>query len=329
MKAQIFEAPGKPLELREIPTPEPNELQVLIKVSACGICRTDLHIIHGELDHPKLPLVMGHQIVGKVQKKGAQVSGVNVGDRVGVPWLGGSCGKCRYCKEGKENLCDKATYTGYSVDGGFAEYAVANSHYTFPIPRSYPDLHAAPLLCPGLIGYRALRMTNGASKIGFFGFGASAHILIQVVKYKGGEVYAFTKPGDIQGQEFAKKLGAVWAGDSSETPPATLDAAIVFAPVGALIPQALRSVKKGGIVVSAGIHMSDIPSFPYADLWQERQIRSVANLTRKDGEEFLKIAPTIPIQIEVNPYSLENVNEALADLENGRFNGAAVIVVES
>jgi len=329
MKAEIFERVGKPLELRDIPIPTPRPDQVLIKVSVCGICRTDLHIFDGELKNPKLPLVMGHQIVGKVVKIGNQVSGIAIGDRVGVPWLGGSCGSCSYCKEGKENLCDQAIYTGYSVDGGFAEYTVANANYIFPIPPSYPDLDAAPLLCAGLIGFRALNMTNGGKKIGFFGFGSAASILIQVVRYRGGEVYAFTRPGDHEGQEFARKMGAVWAGGSDEKPKVMLDAAIIFATVGALIPQALRTVKKGGVVVSAEIHMSDIPSFPYADLWEERQIRSVANLTRRDGEEFLKIAPEIPIKTEVTPYPLENVNQALRDLKNGSLKGAAVIVVES
>ena len=328
MKAQIFTEPNKPLELKEIPTPTPGEKQVLIEVSACGICRTDLHILEGDLKNPKTPLVMGHQIVGNVVELGPNVSGIKVGDRVGVPWLGGSCGTCCYCQAGKENLCDQALYTGYSLDGGFAEYALANSHYTFPIPKSYPDIQAAPLLCPGLIGYRALRMTNGAEKIGFFGFGASAHILIQVVNEKNGEVYAFTKKGDTAGQEFAKKLGAIWASNCDELPPTPLDAAIIFAPDGSLVPQALRSVKKGGLVICAGIHMSDIPSFPYSYLWQERQIRSVANLTRKDGEEFLKLAPGIPITIEVTTYPLEKVNEALDDLKNGRFHGAAVIEVK-
>ncbi len=328
MKAQIFAKSGQPLALRDIPQPEPNEHQVLIKVAVCGLCRTDLHIIHGELSHPKLPLVMGHQIVGRVEKKGAKVVDIDVGDRVGVPWLWGCCGRCQYCQEGKENLCDQALYTGYSVDGGFAEYTVANSHYIFPIPHFYSDLHAAPLLCAGLIGFRALRMIEGAKRIGFFGFGASAHLLIQLVTHRGGEVYVFTKPGDSVGQEYAKQLGATWASGSNERPPIMLDAAIIFAPVGALVPQALRVVKKGGIVVTAGIHMSDIPSFPYADLWGERQLRSVANLTTRDGAEFLKIAPTIPIHTEVNPYPLERVNEALSDLEEGRFNGAAVIVVE-
>ncbi len=329
MKAEMFERVGKPLELRDIPIPEPSSDQVLIKVAVCGICRTDLHIFDGELNNPKLPLVMGHQIIGKVVKIGNQVSGIAIGDRVGVPWLGGSCGNCSYCKEGKENLCDQAIYTGYSVDGGFAEYTVANSHYIFPIPTSYTDLDAAPLLCAGLIGFRALNMTDGAKKIGFFGFGSAASILIQVVCYRGGEVYAFTRPGDHEKQELARKMGAIWAGGSDEMPKVMLDAAIIFATVGALIPKALRTVKKGGVVVSAEIHMSYIPSFPYADLWEERQIRSVANLTRRDGEEFLKIAPQIPIKTQVTAYPLEKVNQALRDLKNGSLKGAAVIVVES
>ena len=303
MKAMVLTEVGKPLQLQDIPKPKPTPCQVLIKVIACGICRTDLHIMSGELAAPKLPLVPGHQIVGIVESIGSKVTAFKTGDRVGVPWLGGSCGICEYCKNGKENLCGSAVYTGYQVDGGFAEYCVANAKFTFSIPKPYSDLEAAPLLCAGLIGYRALKMTKGAKRIGFFGFGASAHILIQIVREKGGEVYAFTRVGDIKTQEFAKHLGAVWAGSSEERPPSNLDAAIIFAPAGELVPKALECVKKGGIVVCAGIHMSDIPSFPYSLLWNEKILRSVANLTRKDGEDFLSFAPNIPVKTDVHPLS--------------------------
>lgn len=327
MRAMVLSEVKKPLQLKQLPTPKPNKEQVLIRVSVCGMCRTDLHVVDGELPHPKLPLIPGHQIVGTVEEVGKKVEGVKVGDRVGVPWLGGSCGRCDYCLNDQENLCNKAIYTGYQIDGGFAEYCVANAHFTFPIPNIYPDLQAAPLLCAGLIGYRALRMTENAKKVGFYGFGASAHILVQVVRHQGGEVYAFTKPGNIESQKFAKKLGAVWAGDSLSLPPSSLDAAIIFAPVGELLPQALKAVKKAGIVVCAGIYMSDIPSFSYDLLWNEKIVRSVANLTRKDGEEFLALAPTIPVKTEVHSYPLEKVNEALEDLRQGRFSGAGVITI--
>ena len=329
MRAMILTEVKKPLELKEVPIPKPGPEQVLIKVNACGVCRTDLHVVDGELTSPKLPLIPGHQIVGHVESVGEKVTSVKVGERIGVPWLGGSCRACDYCKSGHENLCDLAVYTGYQVDGGFAEYVVANARFTFPIPHAYADEQAAPLLCAGLIGYRALRMTNSAKRIAFYGFGASAHILVQVVNHKGGEVFAFTKTGDIEGQEFAKKLGASWAGSIDEEPPFPLDAAIIFAPSGPLVPLALKVVKKGGIVVCAGIHMSDIPSFPYKLLWEERVIRSVANLTRKDGEEFLALAPTIPVETTVNLYQLEQTNQALDDLRHGRFSGAAVIHLKS
>ncbi|MCH9609979.1 MAG: putative alcohol dehydrogenase AdhA [Chlamydiales bacterium] len=321
MKAQIFESPNKPLYIKNIETPEPGDGQLVIKVMVCGICRTDLHIFRGELREPKLPLVLGHQIVGRVERRGSKVSTFSVGDRVGVPWLAGSCQECDYCLSGRENLCRRARFTGYTVDGGFAEYCVADASYCFALPKSYSDEMAAPLLCPGLIGYRALGMCEGAKKIGFFGFGISARILIQLAD----EVFAFTRPGDVQGQEEAKRMGAVWAGDSTELPPCELDAAIVFASVGELVPQALRSLKPGGVVVTAGIHMSDIPSFPYSELWEERQIRSVANLTRKDGEEFLKLAKSNPIEIETSLYPLEKANEALLDFEAGRCKGAAIL----
>ncbi|MFN0065516.1 MAG: zinc-dependent alcohol dehydrogenase family protein [Chlamydiales bacterium] len=328
MRAQVFCGVGIPLEMQDIPKPSPAPHQVLIKVSACGVCRTDLHIIYGELPEPKLPLILGHQIVGIVEQVGKERQGVKAGDRVGVPWLGGSCGRCAYCQAGNENLCNSAVYTGYQVDGGFAEYTVANTRYIFPIPKSYSDQEAPPLLCAGLVGFRALKMTGHAKQIGFYGFGASAHILIQVVKEKKGEVYAFTKKGDIAGQEAAKEMGAIWAGSSTEMPPKPLDAAIIFASAGELLPLALQAVKKGGIVVTAAIHMSDIPSFPYQLMWGERIIRSVANLTRKDGEEFLTLAPRIPIKTDTTVYPLENVNEALSDLEQGNINGSAVILIE-
>ena len=327
MRAIVLKTPGRPLEEVELPDPKPEAGQILIRIQACGICRTDLHIIDGELTEPKLPLVLGHQIVGTVIEIGSNVSRFSPGDRVGVPWLGWSCGKCEFCKTGRENLCDQARYTGYQIDGGFAEKCVADERFCFPIPASYPDLQAAPLLCAGLIGYRALRMTGDARRLGFYGFGASAHILIQVARYQGREVYAFTRQGDDAGQEFARKLGAIWTGESEKTPPELLDACIIFAPIGDLVPIALKATAKGGSVICAGIHMSDIPAFPYSILWGERVLRSVANLTRKDGEEFMSLAPKIPVKTEVNTYSLAKVNEALDDLRHGRFRGAAVIVI--
>jgi propanol-preferring alcohol dehydrogenase len=317
-----------PLVLEQVARPEPGELQLLIRVRVCGVCRTDLHVLDGDLKEPRLPLIPGHQIVGVVEKTGAAATGFSVGERVGVPWLGGSCGSCEFCSRGEENLCDRATYTGYQINGGFAEYCVADHRFCFPIPTGYPDLQAAPLLCAGLIGYRSLRMTGDAARLGFYGFGAAAHILIQLARYQQRRVYAFTRDGDTRSQAFARKLGAVWAGGSAELPPEPLDAAIIFAPVGGLVPAALRAVRKGGVVVCAGIHMSDIPSFPYALLWGERSVRSVANLTRGDGEAFMELAPRVPVQTEVNPYPLEQANQALDDLRRGRFDGAAVIVVD-
>ena len=328
MRAMLLDAPKSPLRLGELPIPKPNRGQLLIRVRACGICRTDLHIVDGELTHPKLPLVLGHQIVGTVAEIGNQSeSRFNIGDRVGVPWLGHTCQHCRYCLSGKENLCDTVQFTGYDLNGGYAEYAVADDRFCFPIPEAYPDLQAAPLLCAGLIGYRSYKMTGDAQKIGFYGFGAAAHILIQVACYQGKEVYAFTRAGDDRGQEFARSLGAVWAGSSQESPPEPLDAAIIFAPVGSLIPTALRAVAKGGTVVCAGIHMSQIPAFPYSILWSERVLRSVANLTRQDGVEFLSLAPQIPIKTEVEVFPLDKANEALAALREGRINGSAVLAI--
>lgn len=328
MRAMILEAPGQPLKVAELPMPTAAPEQVLLKVHACGICRTDLHIVDGELTQPKLPLIPGHQIVGTVVSVGSQVKAFKAGDRVGVPWLGYTCNHCRYCLTGRENLCDNAQFTGYQIDGGYAEYTVADERFCFPIPQGYPDLQAAPLLCAGLIGYRSYRMTGDAKRLGFYGFGAAAHILIQLARSQGRQVFAFTRSGDIKGQQFARKLGAVWAGGSEELPPEPLDAAIIFAPVGKLVPAALQAVAKGGVVVCAGIHMSDIPSFPYAILWEERVLRSVANLTRQDGEEFLELAPKVPIQTRVNIFPLIEANEALDALKRGKIEGAAVLVIE-
>ncbi|GET42873.1 zinc-dependent alcohol dehydrogenase family protein [Microseira wollei] len=329
MLAMLLDAPNKPLRVADLPIPTANPHQVLLRVHACGVCRTDLHILDGELTHPKLPLIPGHQIVGTVVATGDRVAKFKLGDRVGVPWLGHTCNHCRYCQTGRENLCDNAEFTGYQIDGGYAEYTVADEQFCFPITPDYQDLQAAPLLCAGLIGYRSYRMTGDAERLGFYGFGAAAHILIQVAKYEGRQVYAFTRDGDIEGQEFAKKLGAVWAGGSEELPPEPLDAAIIFASVGKLVPAALKAVAKGGVVVCAGIHMSDIPSFPYEILWSERVLRSVANLTRKDGEEFLELAPKVPIRTEVEAFPLTAANEALTALRSGKIQGAAVLVVDS
>jgi len=328
MRAMVLEQLGEPLRETELPVPTPNPEQVLIRVHACAVCRTDLHIVDGELPQPKLPLVPGHQIVGIVEALGDRVQQFRVGDHVGVPWLGYTCNHCRYCLTGRENLCDTPQFTGYQIDGGYAEYTVADERFCFPIPEGYPDLQAAPLLCAGLIGYRSYSMTGDAQRLGFYGFGAAAHILVQLAHYQGRQVYAFTRAGDIKGQQFALDLGAVWAGGSDELPPEPLDAAIIFAPIGSLVPAALRAVAKGGVVVCAGIHMSDIPSFPYEILWEERVLRSVANLTRQDGKEFLALAPKVPIHTEVNPFPLTEANEALDALRSGKINGAAVLVVK-
>ncbi|MFC2049365.1 zinc-dependent alcohol dehydrogenase family protein [Chlamydiota bacterium] len=325
MRAMVLRGAKSPLQLTELPIPQPSAEQVLIKVVTCGVCRTDLHIVDGELPLPKLPLVPGHQIVGHIVQLGANVKAFQIGDRVGVPWLGSTCGKCSYCLNGQENLCDNALYTGYQIDGGFAEYCVADARFIFPLSPSYTDLEAAPLLCAGLIGYRALRLAGDAPRIGFYGFGASANLLTQIVLYRGAEVYAFTKPGDTAKQAVARQLGAVWASGTDTLPPYPLDAAIIFAPAGPLVPLALKAVKKGGTVVCAGIHMSEIPSFSYDLLWGERILRSVANLTRQDGHEFLALAPQIPIKTEVHTYPLEGLNQALDDLRHGRFSGTAVI----
>src|SRR5215204_1657392 len=329
MRAMVLDAVGKPLRATNVPTPTPGATQVLVHVRACGVCRTDLHVVDGELPDPKLPLIPGHQIVGMVAETGESINRFAAGDRVGVPWLGFTCGRCRYCRSGRENLCDYAMFTGYQVDGGYAEYAVADHRFCFPIPDGYPDLQAAPLLCAGLIGYRSLVLAGDAERLGLYGFGAAAHIVTQVACYQGRKVFAFTSPGDAEAQRFALKMGALWAGDSRQTPPEKLDAAIIFAPVGALVPAALRAVAKGGVVVCGGIHMSDIPSFPYKLLWGERTVRSVANLTRQDGEEFLALAPEVPVRTKVVPFPLEKANEALDSLREGKISGAAVIVADA
>ena len=325
MRAMVFDAVGTPLRLAELPRPEPRAGQVLVEVRACGVCRTDLHVVDGELAHPKLPLVPGHEVVGAIVETGRGVERFRAGQRVGVPWLGATCGACRYCRDGRENLCEGARFTGYDIDGGYGEYLVADQRYALPLEEGLSDLEAAPLLCAGLIGYRALRKAGDAGKVGLYGFGAAAHIVAQVARFEGREVFAFTRPGDRQAQAFARELGAVWAGDSDAPPPEPLDAAIVFAPVGALVPAALRAVAAGGRVVCAGIHMSEIPSFPYEILWREREIVSVANLTRRDGEEFLALAPRVPVRTTVAAYALEDANAALDDLRAGRVHGAAVL----
>ena len=327
MRAMVFEEAGKPLVLKELPIPEPGPGQVLVRVHACGICRTDLHIIDGELREPKLPLVPGHQIVGTVAGIGTAAGKLREGLRVGIPWLGGSCGRCGYCLSDRENLCDAPRFTGYQADGGFAEYTVADHRFCFPLPEGYPDLQAAPLLCAGLIGYRSLAMAGGGTRLGIYGFGAAAHIVTQVARWQGREVYAFTRSGDREGQQFARTMGAAWAGNAEELPPSELDAAIIFAPAGELVPLALRAVGRGGTVVCGGIHMSDIPAFPYDLLWGERVLRSVANLTRRDGEEFLALAPQVPVRTEVQVFPLAEANEALAALRRGTIRGAGVLQV--
>jgi propanol-preferring alcohol dehydrogenase len=325
MRAMVMKQQRMQLQLMDLPIPVPNENQVLLKVHACGLCRTDLHILDGELAVAELPLILGHQIVGTIVETGDSAKDYTVGQRVGIPWLGSTCGQCVYCVNGQENLCDFAKFTGYEINGGLAEYCVADSHFYFQIPDNYPDEQAAPLLCAGLIGYRALRIAGNAKRLGLYGFGAAAHILLQVARYQEREVYVFVREGDQQAQEFALKLGATWAGTSAEKPPTLLDAAIIFAPVGELVPMALKTIAKGGRVVCGGIHMSDIPSFPYRILWGERAICSVANLTRADGEEFLALAPKIPIKTSVHLYSLDNANIALEDLRAGRHTGSYVI----
>jgi propanol-preferring alcohol dehydrogenase len=326
MRAMVLEAPGERLKPKTVPLPEPGERQVLIRVHTCGVCHTDLHIVDQELTNPKLPLIPGHEIIGTVVKTGDRVDRFKAGERVGVPWLGSTCGECRYCLSGQENLCDRAGFTGYTIDGGFAEYTVADQDYVFPVPDSYLDAEAAPLMCAGLIGYRCLRLAGeGISRLGIYGFGAAAHIIAQIATHRGMHVYAFTRPGDEQAQEFARQLGAEWAGPSDRPAPEELEAAIIFAPVGSLVPAALRAVVKGGCVVCGGIHMSDIPTFPYSILWGERVVRSVANLTRADAVDLLEVAPRVPVRTEVQTFPLEGANEALDQMRRGELRGAAVL----
>jgi propanol-preferring alcohol dehydrogenase len=325
MRAMVLERPGEPLRQVELHRPEPGPGQVRLHVRACGVCRTDLHVADGELPDPKLPLLLGHQIVGSVETDGERFA---AGDRLGVPWLGWTCGECRYCRTGRENLCDLARFTGYHLDGGYAEAAVADERFCFPIPEGYADVQAAPLLCAGLIGYRALRFTGDAQRLGLYGFGASAHIVTQVARHQGRRVFALTRSGDDQAQSLARELGAEWAGATEPGPPEELDAAIIFAPAGELVPLALRALAKGGTVVCAGIHMSDVPSFPYELLWEERRLFSVANLTRRDGEEFLALAPQVPVRTEVETHELGQANKALERLRAGRVRGAAVLLVD-
>jgi alcohol dehydrogenase, propanol-preferring len=329
MHAMILEKPGTALRETEMPAPVPGVGQVKVRVLACAVCRTDLHVVDGELSHPKLPLIPGHEIVGEIVECGVQVEHLRVGSRVGIPWLGWTCGRCRYCRTNRENLCDEARFTGYTIDGGYAEFAVAEAAYCFPLPEFYNDVEAAPLLCAGLIGYRSLVMSGppeNSTRLGIYGFGAAAHIVAQVAIGEGREVYAFTRPGKRSDQEFALSMGAVWAGGSDELPPHPLDAAIIFAPAGPLVVAALRSVQKGCRVVCGGIHMSDIPSFPYSLLWEERSIHSVANLTRADARAFLNLAPTVPVQTETESFWMSNANDALERLRRGRIRGAAVLV---
>lgn len=325
MRAMVLDRPGVPLAMRERETPAPGRGEVLVEIAACGVCRTDLHVVDGELPRPKLPIVPGHEIVGRVAAVGEGVTGFALGERIGVPWLGWTCGACPYCRTKRENLCDAPLFTGYTRDGGYATHTVADARYCFPLPEGLGDAEAAPLLCAGLIGWRSYRMAGDGAALGLYGFGAAAHILAQVAAWQGRRVYAFTRAGDTAAQDFARSLGARWAGSSEEMPPEPLDAAIIFAPVGALVPAALRAVKKGGRVVCGGIHMSDIPSFPYAILWEERQIVSVANLTRADAHEFLALAPKAGLRIEVKNYPLTAANAALDDLRAGRLQGAAVL----
>jgi alcohol dehydrogenase, propanol-preferring len=329
MRAMTLHAPCRPLELTKMPIPRPGPDQILIKVRACGVCRTDLHIMDGELPNPKTPLIPGHEIVGRVVLQGERSLSFRIGERVGVPWLGYTCGQCSFCRTGRENLCDQPGFTGYTLNGGYAEYTVADRRYCFHLPEDYEDLSAAPLLCAGLIGYRSYRMTGeNVGRLGIYGFGGAAHIIAQIAVHQRKRIFAFTRAGDAGAQQFALRWGAGWAGDSEEMPPEPLDAAIIFAPIGSLIPAALKATVKGGIVVCGGIHMSDIPSFPYNLLWEERIVRSVANLTRRDGEELLAIAPKVPVATEVEVFPLERANEALARLRDGKLQGAAVLRID-
>jgi propanol-preferring alcohol dehydrogenase len=326
MRAMLLDHPGEPLRLVELPTPAPSAGQVRVRVAACGVCRTDLHVVDGDLTEPKLPVIPGHEIVGYVDALGPGVGRLQLGQRVGIPWLGHTCGVCSYCREGRENLCDAPGFTGYQIDGGYAEYAVADADYCFPIPGDVPDTDVAPWLCAGVIGHRSLRMAGEAAALGLYGFGAAAHLAAQVARHQGRQVFAFTRPGDVEAQRLASSLGCVWAGGSDMAPPALLDAAVIFAPVGSLVPEALKAVRKGGTVVLGGIHMSDIPAFPYALIWGERVVRSVANLTRRDAAEFLELAPKVPVRSHVVRMPLAEANTALARLRSGALTGAAVLV---
>ena len=326
MHAMMLDAPGRPLVYRRCPMPEPGPGQVLVEVSACAVCRTDLHVVDGDLTEPKLPIVPGHEIIGRVVASGEGVEAFAVGERVGIPWLGWTCGECRYCRSGQENLCPNARFTGYQIDGGYADYTVADARYCFPIHGDYSDAEAAPLLCAGLIGYRSLTMAGDAERLGIYGFGAAAHIVAQVARHQGRRLFAFTRPGDEAAQAFAGRLGAEWVGGSDEAPPEELDAAIIFAPVGPLVPAALRTIRPGGTVVCAGIHMSDIPAFPYDILWREKRLVSVANLTRRDGEAFLELAPKVPVKTEIETFPMDQANEALRRLREGELTGAAVLI---
>lgn len=326
MHAMVLDTPGKPVQPRVLPFPQPGPDELLIKVAACAVCRTDLHVVDGELPDPKLPIIPGHEIVGYVVGCGANVNGFSIGERVGIPWLGWTCGRCEYCRRGQENLCPRARFTGYQIDGGYADYAAVDARYCFRIPDAYSDVEAAPLLCAGLIGYRALKMTENAERVGIYGFGTAAHIAAQILRYQGRTLFGFTRPGDALAQDFAREMGAAWAGDSDMMPPQMLDAAIIFAPVGALVPAALRAICSGGIVVCGGIHMSDIPAFPYDILWREKRIISVANLTREDGEEFFSLAPKVPVRVRTESLPLSQANVALARLRAGNLTGAAVLI---
>jgi propanol-preferring alcohol dehydrogenase len=329
MRAMVLEKPRQPLVLRDVPKPNPKAGQLLVRVATCAVCRTDLHILDGELPDPKLPLILGHQIVGRIEQIGDHVDRFSVGERVGIPWLGWTDGECVYCRSSRENLCDRARFTGYTIDGGYADFVVADARFCFRLPEQYGDVDVAPLLCAGMLGYRSYRKTGDAHRLGIYGFGNAAHLIAQIAIYQGREVFAFTRPGDKIGQESARKLGTTWAGGSDEIPPKKLDAAIIFAPVGALVPAALRALAKGGIVVCGGIHMSDIPSFPYVELWGERAICSVANLTRRDGEEFLDIVPRVPVRTETETFPLEEANTALERFRSGELNATAVLLISN
>lgn len=326
MQAMVLDEPGQTVHMRCLPRPLPNPDQLLVRVAACAVCRTDLHIVDGELPHPKLPIIPGHEIVGRVVSCGTNVPNFSIGERVGIPWLGWTCGHCRYCRNGHENLCKDAKFTGYQIDGGYAEYTVADARYCFRIPEIYSDIEAAPLLCAGLIGYRALKMAGSADRVGIYGFGAAAHIVAQILRYQGRKLFAFTRPGDVTAQDFADKMGAAWVGGSDMMPPEELDAAIIFAPDGTLVPAALRTIRPGGIVICGGIHMSDVPAFPYSILWREKRLVSVANLTRQDAEEFLALAPKVPVRVTTESLPLSQAGTALKRLREGKLTGAAVLV---